>query len=231
MNEKILIAEDDPDIAELLSLFLASDGFLVTSFSNGKDALEKLEKEDYSVLLADIMMPDMNGYDLIKKVRTFSNIPVIIISAKTSDEDKVLGLNIGADAYITKPFNPLEVVAYVKAAVRRSCMNNSEVRTESGLFLKVGDLEFDSVKYVLRKNRKVLPLTASELKIVFMMMKEPERVFSKAQIYEQICGDSYISDDSTVMVHISNIRQKIEEDPSKPMYIKTIRGLGYKFAK
>lgn len=231
MNEKVLIAEDDSDIAELLSLYLNSDGFITTNVSNGKDALEELKKEIYSVLLVDIMMPEINGYDLIKELRTFSQIPVIVISAKAADEDRVLGLNIGADVYITKPFNPLEVVAYVKASIRRNNMVENTNKKEQNTVLKVGDLEFDTSKYILKKDGKVLSLTASELKIVCMMMESPERIFTKAQIYERIAGDSYMNDDSTVMVHISNIRQKIEDVPSNPKYIKTVRGLGYKIEK
>lgn len=231
MNEKVLIAEDDSDIAELLSLYLNSDGFITTNVSNGKDALEELKKEIYSVLLVDIMMPEVNGYDLIKELRTFSQIPVIVISAKAADEDRVLGLNIGADVYITKPFNPLEVVAYVKASIRRNNMVENTNKKEQNTVLKVGDLEFDTSKYILKKDGKVLSLTASELKIVCMMMESPERIFTKAQIYERISGDSYMNDDSTVMVHISNIRQKIEDVPSNPKYIKTVRGLGYKIEK
>lgn len=231
MNEKVLIAEDDSDIAELLSLYLNSDGFITTNVSNGKDALEELKKEIYSVLLVDIMMPEINGYDLIKELRTFSQIPVIVISAKAADEDRVLGLNIGADVYITKPFNPLEVVAYVKASIRRNNMVENTNKKEQNTVLKVGDLEFDTSKYILKKDGKVLSLTASELKIICMMMESPERIFTKAQIYERIAGDSYMNDDSTVMVHISNIRQKIEDVPSNPKYIKTVRGLGYKIEK
>lgn len=231
MNEKVLIAEDDSDIAELLSLYLNSDGFITTNVSNGKDALEELKKEIYSVLLVDIMMPEIKGYDLIKELRTFSQIPVIVISAKAADEDRVLGLNIGADVYITKPFNPLEVVAYVKASIRRNNMVENTNKKEQNTVLKVGDLEFDTSKYILKKDGKVLSLTASELKIVCMMMESPERIFTKAQIYERIAGDSYMNDDSTVMVHISNIRQKIEDVPSNPKYIKTVRGLGYKIEK
>ena len=230
MINKILIAEDEVEIAELLSLYLESEGFETVIFHNGKEALESLKKDDYEVLLADIMMPEMNGYELIKEVRKINNIPVIIISAKAGHEDRILGLNIGADAYITKPFNPLEVVAYVKAAVRRNSMNQSEKQSVETL-LKIGELEFDMHTNVLKKSGRMIQLTATEIKILAMMMREPDRVFTKTQIYEQLRGEFFVNDDNTVIVHISNLRQKIEDDPSKPRYIKTIRGLGYKFAK
>ena len=230
MINKILIAEDEVEIAELLSLYLESEGFETVIFHNGKEALESLKKDDYEVLLADIMMPEMNGYELIKEVRKINNIPVIIISAKAGHEDRILGLNIGADAYITKPFNPLEVVAYVKAAVRRNSMNQSEKQSAETL-LKIGELEFDMHTNVLKKSGRMIQLTATEIKILAMMMREPDRVFTKTQIYEQLRGEFFVNDDNTVIVHISNLRQKIEDDPSKPRYIKTIRGLGYKFAK
>lgn len=231
MNQRIIIAEDELEIAELLSLYLSSEGFQTTHFTSGKEALEELKKKDYAVLLVDIMMPELNGYELIREVRKFSNIPVIIISAKTGNEDRVLGLNIGADAYITKPFNPLEVVAYVKAAIRRSAMNCVMEHQEDTATIKLGELELDTSKFLLRKNGEVIQLTASEMKLLCVFMKEPERVFTKTQLYELLRGEFFISDDSTVTVHISNLRQKIEDDPSKPRYIKTIRGLGYKIAK
>jgi len=223
MQKSVLIVEDDNDILELLKLYLESSNFLVYVAYDGIDALELLEKEKINVIIADIMMPKMNGYELIKKVRANSNIPIMITSAKNMDSDKILGLDIGADAYITKPFNPLEVVAYVKALLRR--YNEFEESNKERDVIKVGELSLDLNKYILKKNNKVIPLTSTELKI---LMKYPGKIFTKAQIYEVINGDYYECDDNTMMVHISNIRSKIEDNPSKPVYIKTVRGLGYK---
>ncbi|MGN1344399.1 MAG: response regulator transcription factor [Traorella sp.] len=225
MNKNILIAEDDIDIIELLTLYLTSNGFQVFSSENGQDALTIFKKEKIDVALVDIMMPQMNGYEFIKEVRKTSDLPIIIISAKTVDVDRVLGLDLGADVYLTKPFNPLEVVAYVKALLRRCQPDKEKIESKR---ITVGELEFDFEKFILYKNGKVLPMTLAELKIVSKMMKSPERVFTKAQLYECINGDIYNSDDNTMMVHISNIRSKIEDDPSRPKYIKTVRGLGYK---
>lgn len=184
MQKSVLIVEDDNDILELLKLYLESSNFLVYVAYDGIDALELLEKEKINIIIADIMMPRMNGYELIKSVRVNSNIPIIIISAKNMDSDKILGLDIGADAYITKPFNPLEVVAYVKALLRR--YKEFEESNKESDVIKVGELSLDLNKYILKKNNKVIPLTSTELKILTMLMKYPGKIFTKAQIYEVI---------------------------------------------
>ncbi len=226
MHNKILIAEDDKDIVELLKLYLESNGFEVTSTYDGLEAIKNFEKNNYDIIIADLMMPGLNGYELIKIIREISNIPIVIVSAKNMDSDKILGLDIGADAYITKPFNPLELVAYVKALLRRYY----EFKSTNNKFntLSVGELSLDLSKYIFKKNNKIVPLTSTEIKILAMMMKSPGKVFTRSQIYECINGDFYDTDDNTMMVHISNIRGKIEDNPAKPVYIKTVRGLGYK---
>jgi DNA-binding response OmpR family regulator len=227
MTHKILIAEDDKDIIELLTLYLSGEGFDILAAENGREALTIAKSEDVSAALVDIMMPVMNGYEFIRELRTFSQIPVIILSARDLDQDRILGLNIGADAYLTKPFNPLEVVAYVKSAVRRWESTKTLAAEETGKVV-VGELELDQERFTLRKNGVPVQLTSSELKIISKMMKAPEHVFTKAQLYECINGEFYNSDDNTMMVHISNLRAKVEDDPSHPRYIKTVRGLGYK---
>lgn len=227
MHNRILIAEDDTDIVELLKLYLESSGFEVASTYNGIEALDSFKENNYDIIIADLMMPGLNGYELIKKVREISKIPIVIVSAKNMDSDKILGLDIGADAYVTKPFNPLEVVAYVKALLRRS--NEFGYDNKNNDVINFGDLSLDLSKCILKKNKKVVPLTSTEIKIIAMMLKAPGKVFTKQQIYECISGEFYECDDNTMMVHISNIRGKIEDNPSKPKYIKTVRGLGYKF--
>ena len=228
MKLTILIAEDDPDIRELLRLYLSGEGYEICAADNGIDALELLKTREISMALVDIMMPGMNGYDLIRRLRSFSNIPVIILSAKNTDPDRILGLNLGADAYLTKPFNPLEVVAYVKAALRRYYQLGAEpVRREETVCM-VGELRLDLRKFELTKRGSPVPLTSAEFKILARMMKSPGRIFTKAQLCECINGDDYSCEDNTMMVHISNIRGKIEDDPSSPRYIITQRGLGYK---
>ena len=232
MSQQILIAEDDEDIVELLSLYLTGEGFTVFSAGNGLQALERVEVERIDVAILDIMLPVLNGYDLLRKVREKHNFPVIILSAKDLDTDRILGLNLGADAYLTKPFNPLEVVAYVKSALRRYYELGGNAAAEKSAVekttLTVGELELDLLKFILRRRGQIVPLTPAELKIVLKLMQSPGRVYTKAQLYACIGGELYESDDNTMMVHISNIRAKIEDDPSNPRYIKTVRGLGYK---
>lgn len=232
MSQQILIAEDDEDIVELLSLYLTGEGFTVLSAGNGLQALERVEVERIDVAILDIMLPVLNGYDLLRKIREKHNFPVIILSAKDLDTDRILGLNLGADAYLTKPFNPLEVVAYVKSALRRYYELGGNAAAEKSAVKKttltVGELELDLLKFILRRRGQIVPLTPAELKIVLKLMQSPGRVYTKAQLYACIGGELYESDDNTMMVHISNIRAKIEDDPSNPRYIKTVRGLGYK---
>lgn len=231
-NKNILIAEDDADIVELLSLYLTGEGYTVFSAENGPQALERIGSTKIDLAILDIMMPEMNGYDVLKRIRESHNFPVIMLSAKELDTDRILGLNLGADAYLTKPFNPLEVVAYVKSALRRYYdLGSSEPADRSPgeeHFLVVGELELDLLKFILRKRGRIVPLTPAEMKIVVKLMSAPGRVYTKAQLYACIGGEFYESDDNTMMVHISNIRSKIEDDPSNPRYIKTVRGLGYK---
>lgn len=225
---KVLIAEDDQDIIELLKLYIESNNMTVTAAQDGEKALELASKQDFSVALVDIMMPKLNGYELIKEIRKISNIPIIIISAKSADSDKVLGLDIGADAYITKPFNPLEVVAYIKAVVRRSNFSAIKTRdTDSKKIICVRELTLNLEEGSLTKNGKLIPITSAEMKILKKLMMNPNRIFTKAQLYKCINDEYFCNDENTIMVHISNIRSKIEDDPAKP-YIKTMRGLGYK---
>lgn len=229
MHKNILIAEDDHDIKELLTLYLESNDFKVFLASDGCEALKIFNAEKIDLALIDIMMPNMSGYELVKEIRKVKNIPIIIMSAKSMDTDKVLGLNLGADAYITKPFNPLEVIAYINALLRRCYDFNDEIKDVPSSLICIGELCLDLEKYLLRKNNNIVPLTSTEIKILSMLMKSPERVFTKAKLYECINGDIYANDENTMMVHISNLRAKIEDDPANPKYIKTVRGLGYKF--
>ena len=225
----ILVVDDEKEIADLIEIYLVSDGYKVFKAENAARGLEILEKEEIHLVLLDIMMPGMNGYELIRQVRAFSNLPILILSARTMDADKVLGLDVGADAYLTKPFNALEVVAYVKAALRRYYeLGAGQSRQDAPHTLTLGDLELDTAQFILRKNGETVPLTSTELKILARLMSCPGRVFTKAQLYECVGGAYYESDDNTMMVHISNLRAKIEDDPANPKYIKTVRGLGYK---
>lgn len=231
MAQTILIAEDDGDIADLLTLYLTGEGYRVLAAPDGRQALALLEGQKIDLAILDIMLPEIGGYDLLRRIRQRWNLPVLILSAKAQDADRILGLNLGADAYLTKPFHPLEVVAYVKAALRRYCQLGGEEAAggdEALPLLTAGDLELDPLAMVLRKRGEEVPLTPTEWKILAKLMGAPGRVFTKAQLYACVGGEPW-SDENTMMVHISNLRAKVEDDPARPQYIKTVRGLGYRF--
>ena len=231
MTYKILVAEDDTDIQEVLRLYLVNSGFEVVSAYDGSEAYELMLSGKPDLALLDIMMPVINGYELTKKIREISNIPIIILSAMNADSDKILGLDIGADDYITKPFNPLEVIARIQSNLRRKYKLDSSAAEENGDMLTVGELKLDTKKFILYKNGEEIMLTPTEFKILSLFMEKPGMVFTKAQIYQRINGDFYETDDNTMMVHISKLRDKLGDNSKSPTYIKTVRGLGYKIEK
>lgn len=218
--KNILIAEDDKDIVELLTLYLESNNYNVYKSYNGKEALAIFNANEIDLVIADVMMDVMDGYELVKNIRKISDVPVIFASAKTADNDRILGLNVGADAYITKPFNPLEVLAYINAILRRTTNANKNIIA--------GNIKLDLDNFEVYKDDKLLSLTTAEIKILALLMKNPGKVFTKYQLYEAI-SNNYCFDDNTIMVHISNLRSKLEDNANKPKYIVTVRGLGYKF--
>lgn len=230
MNNNILLAEDDEDIVKLLRLYLESDGFNVIWAKDGVEAISKFEHEQVDIALVDIMMPKMNGYEVTRYLRERSNLPIIIISAAQMDADKILGLNLGADDYMTKPFNPLEVIARINAQLRRF-HRLSNPPTQDSAKIEIGDLVLDTEKLSVEKRGVPIVLTATEFKILALLMQSPGKIFTKVQIYQAISGGMSANDDNTMMVHISRIRDKIEDDAKNPVYIKTIRGLGYKIEK
>lgn len=229
MSYKILIVEDDQDIVQLLRLYLENEGFKLFTAGDGIEALNLLEKEKVDLALLDLMMPRMNGYELTKKIREISYIPIIILTAKNQDSDKILGLNIGADDYLTKPFNPLEIIARIKSNLRRFYEFNKIEPKEEVHRLVFGDLVLDLENFILYRGDEEIILTPMEYKILQLLMKSPGRIFTKVQLYEKVSGDYFQNDDNTMMVHISRLREKIEIDSKNPQYIKTVRGLGYKF--
>ena len=224
MSASILIAEDDGDIRGLLRLYLESEGYRVLEAEDGAQALALAREETPDMAILDVMMPRLNGYELTRALRKFSDIPILILSAKSQDNDKILGLNLGADDYIAKPFNPVEIMARVKAQLRRSARENSAMLT-------VGDLSLDTASFQLTKGGQTISLTPMEYKILALLMRSPGRIFTKIQLYEGAVGTYFEGDDNTMMVHISKLREKIEDDPKDPRYIITVRGLGYKIEK
>ena len=224
MKPVILIAEDDRDIRDLLRLYLEGEGYRVLEAENGAQALILAREQTPDMAILDVMMPEMSGFELTRALRRYSEIPILILSARSQDNDKILGLNLGADDYIAKPFNPVEIVARVKAQLRRALRTGSDVLT-------VGDLTLDTASFQLTKGGKQILLTPMEYKILALLMRSPGRIFTKVQLYEGAVGPYFEGDDNTMMVHISKLREKIEDDPKLPRHIITVRGLGYKNEK
>ena len=227
MEYTILVADDEKEIRELLRLYLENAGYKVIEAEDGQQALDLLRSNEIDLCLLDIMMPKMDGYHVLQELRKESNIPVVIISAKGADSEKILGLNLGADDYMAKPFNPLEAVARVNSNIRRFySLGTGEVEKE---VLNVKDLELDVDSCVLTQQGKVIDLTSVEYTIMELFMKHPGNVYTKQQIYEYGWGEEFIVADNNIMVCISKLRDKLSEDPAA--YIKTIRGLGYRLEK
>ena len=231
MKKNILIVDDDKDIIDLLKLFLEMENFFVVEASNGDVALKCLEENHIDLAIVDIMMPKMDGYQLIKKIRETLQFPILILSAKSQEVDKIIGLGIGADDFITKPFSALEIIARVQAHLRRSYEFNDKAVEDKEKQIHMGDLVLDHHSCTLYKSSESITLSATEYKILTLFMKEPGRIFTKKQIFESVWSDYYCADDNTIMVHISRLREKLEDSPKNPVYIKTIRGLGYRFAR
>ena len=230
MTYKILIADDEEEIVEILELYLEKDGFQVIKAGDGLEAWKLIQKIKIDIAILDIMMPNIDGFNLTKKIRENYNIPIIILSAKNQDNDKILGLGLGADDYITKPFNPLEVSARVQAQLRRFYNLNPNIAGDNKEIL-IGKVALDTFNMGVKVNKREVILTSLEYKILKLLMEKAGKIFTKREIFELVWEEHYFGDDSTIMVHISNLREKIETNPRKPIYLKTIRGLGYKFEK
>lgn len=228
---KILVCDDDKEIVEAIEIYLTQDGHQVLEAYDGIEAVEILKKESVDLLIMDIMMPRMDGIRATLKIREKHNIPIIILSAKSEDADKILGLNIGADDYITKPFNPLELVARVKSHLRRYMQLGSTTIKESEAIYTVGGLAInDDLKEVTVDGEQV-KLTPIEYNILLLLVKHQGKVFSIDQRYENIWNENAVGVDNTVAVHIRHIREKIEINPKEPRYLKVVWGVGYKIEK
>lgn len=227
MAYTILIADDETEIRELLRLYLEKDGYHVLEAADGQSALSLLEQEEIDMALLDIMMPKVDGYHVLKKLRESSNIPVMILSAKDRDSDKILGLDLGADDYLAKPFNPMEAMARINSNIRR--FYSLGAKGEKVKQLEVKDLRLDTEECVVYRNGSPIDLTSVEYKLLRMFMEYPGKVFTKQQVYENVWGEEYAIADNNIMVCISRLRAKLSEDGSA--YIKTIRGLGYRMEK
>ena len=228
---KILVCDDDKEIVEAIEIYLTQDGHQVLEAYDGIEAVEILKKESVDLLIMDIMMPRMDGIRATLKIREKHNIPIIILSAKSEDADKILGLNIGADDYITKPFNPLELVARVKSHLRRYMQLGSTSIKESEAIYTVGGLAINDDLKEVTVDGEPVKLTPIEYNILLLLVKHQGKVFSIDQIYENIWNENAVGVDNTVAVHIRHIREKIEINPKEPRYLKVVWGVGYKIEK
>jgi len=230
MTYWILAADDEIELLDALELFLLRDHIGIIKARDGVEAIKYFEQEEPHLVLLDILMPKKDGFEVLRHVRAKSKIPVIMATAKDQDYEKILGLELGADDYISKPYNPLEVTARIKAQLRRYYDYGSSGETE-GEEIKRFHLILKLHEGVLEKDGEAVVLTGTELRILELLMRSPGRIFTKQQIFDYAWDDPYMNDDNTIMVHISNLRAKIEENPKVPVMLKTIKGLGYKFEK
>nr|WP_317333495.1 response regulator transcription factor [uncultured Romboutsia sp.] len=229
-NRKILIVDDEVELLNLLKMVLTKEGFEnISTAQNGKDAINLFEDINPDLAILDIMLPDMEGYDICKIIRKKSNIPILFLSAKGEELDRVMGLAIGADDYITKPFSPKEVALRVKIQLTKYMMINNNNTPDDKKVLIVKPFEVDEEKNEVRKNGQIIELKPKEYKMFLYMLKHKNQIISKERFCDEVWGEDFFGFDNTIMVHIRKLREKIEENPSKPEYILTVKGLGYKF--
>jgi len=227
----ILICDDDKEITAAISIYLQNEGYATLLAYNGRQALSMLEKNEVHLIIMDIMMPEMDGLRATMEIRRERNIPIIMLSAKSEDTDKILGLNMGADDYVAKPFNPLELIARVKSQLRRYTALGSLPGSSSEGLYAVGGLMLDDRHKTVSVDGEDVHLTPLEYKILHLLIRNPGRVFSIDEIFERVWGEDSLGVGSTVTVHIRRIREKIEINPSEPKYIKVVWGLGYKIER
>ena len=229
MEKKILIIEDDQAISKLVSDSLTREGYLITTVFDGEEALEVLTREkDFDLLLLDLMLPKVDGLECLRAIRQNSIVPILIMSAKGDDVDKALGLGMGADDYISKPFSMIELIARIKALIRRTINYSTEISNTKETIIKIGDLVVDMEGYTVKKNGVNLKLTATEFNILNLFIKKPKQVYTKEQLYNLVWQAEYVQDMNVINVHIRRLREKIEDDPSNPKYIQTLWGIGYR---
>ena len=232
-NANILVVDDEKEIADLIEIHLMSQDFIVTKANNGKQCIKLIENKNnkFDLVLLDVMMPEMNGIEALQKIRKISNIPVIMVTAKTTEKDKIQGLTLGADDYITKPIKPLELLARVKAQLRRYTVfntnNNSTINDEN--IIKIKNMTLDKNSHLVMIDDEQINLTKIEFDILYLLAKNPGKVFSTDEIFESVWNEKNYDTTNTVMVHIRRLRNKLQEDKRIEKYITTVWGIGYKF--
>ena len=225
----ILVCDDEKDIVNALDIYLKSEGYNTIIAYNGLEAFEKVQTEEIHLILMDIMMPVLDGINAMVKIREISNIPVILLTAKGEDTDKILGLNVGADDYVTKPFNPVELMARVKSQLRRYLMlGGGKISSQN---IQIGGIELDDTAKKVTVDGEKVALTPTEYEILRLLMQNPDKVFSPREIYVRVWKDDPYGAESTVAVHIRHLREKIEINPAEPRYLKVVWGQGYKIER
>ncbi|QQE79231.1 response regulator transcription factor [Alicyclobacillus sp. SO9] len=236
MSNTLLLIEDDIQIVEMVQNYLLKEGYTIVTALDGLDGINQFQRQQFDVVVVDVMMPKLDGIEVIKRIRETSSVPIIIMSAKDSDMDKVTGLGFGADDYIVKPFSLIEISARIKAAIRRATTYSSDSTSiasdglsTSGSLLKFDRLSIDLTNFTAWKDGADLKLTAKEFEILRLFAEHPNRVFTKAQLYGLVWKEDYYNDENVINVHIRRLREKIEDQPSTPRYIKTLWGIGYRW--
>ena len=232
-NIRVLVADDEKEIRDLVKKYLERELYQVDTAVDGEEALRLFESHKYDFILLDLMMPKIDGIEVCRRLRNLTNIPILMLTAKDQEIDKILGLGIGADDYMTKPFSINELVARIKAHLRRFLVLGSEadgVADSEASHIRYKGLAIDLKQYTATIEGDVIALTAKEFELLKFFASHPDQVFTKSQIFRQVWGSAYLEDDNTVMVHIRKLRKKIEADPSAPRWIQTVWGIGYKFA-
>jgi len=227
-RNSILIIEDDININNMVKEVLIKEGYDIGQAFDGHEGIIKFEEKNYDLILLDVMMPIIDGLETMRRIRTKSNVPIIILSAKGEETDRIIGLGMGADDYLTKPFSVPELVARIKCNIRRCIHYTQEKEVQDKSIYKYGNVTFDMKNYCVYKGGEEVALTAKEMSILKLFFKNPNRVFTKVQIYDSVWGEEFITDYNTVTVHMRRLRSKIENDPNNPKLIETVWGIGYK---
>jgi len=226
MGSRVLVVDDEVQIVRVLRGYLEKAGFVVLTAHDGEEALRIARQESPDLVVLDLMLPGMDGLDVCRALRKESNVPIIMLTARVEETDRIIGLELGADDYVTKPFSPREIVARARAVLRRT--RGAERTLDSEEVLEIGELRLDVARHSLRAGQRVVELTPSEFEILRVMMRAPGRVFTRAQLLEAAQGVAYEGYERTIDTHIKNLRQKVEEEPRQPKYLHTVHGVGYK---
>lgn len=230
-NTKILIVEDDESINTMISKALSKEGFDTEEAFDGEEALGLWNKHNFKLIILDLMLPKIDGMEVMRRIREKSTVPILILSAKAEETDRIIGLGLGADDYLVKPFSIAELTARVKAQLRRFMYYDSNPNTEITSVLTHNNLKLNLESYTLTKDDKTIELRPKEFEILKLLFENPNKVFTKAQLFNSVWGEEYMGDDNTVMVHIRRLRNKIEDDSNTPKYIETVWGIGYRLGK